>query len=125
VSIKVDLDELVATLGDYRYAYLLTTGADARPHAVAVTPDLVDGLFHIGEPGRRTSANTETHPAVSLVYPPATPDGYSLIVDGEATVEGSALHIRPTWAVLHRPATDQHPATNPGCDADCRPLTGN
>ena len=122
MSIKVDLASLDAALGEYGYAYLLTTGADAKPHAVAVTPVLVDGVFRIGEPGRRTGANAQVHPIVSLVYPPATPGGYSLIVDGEAELDGSELRVRPTSGVLHRPATAEHPATNPGCEADCRPL---
>ncbi|MCK0091155.1 pyridoxamine 5'-phosphate oxidase family protein [Rhodococcus sp. HNM0563] len=122
MSIKVDLDALDAALGDFEYAYLLTTGTDAKPHAVAVTPVLVDGVFRIGEPGRRTGTNAQVHPGVSLVYPPAIPGGYSLIVDGEAELDGSVLHVRPTSGVLHRPATAEHPAINPGCDADCRPL---
>ncbi|MFD6858510.1 pyridoxamine 5'-phosphate oxidase family protein [Rhodococcus sp. NPDC060090] len=122
MSIKVDLDALDTALGEYGYAYLLTTSADAKPHAVAVSPVLVDGVFRIDEPGRRTSVNAQVHPIVSLVYPPAIPGGYSLIVDGEAELAGAVLHVRPSSGVLHRPATAEHPATNSGCEADCRPL---
>jgi hypothetical protein len=47
---------------------------------------------------------------VMLVFPPSKPDGFSLIVDGEAAVDGDGagdgdgVTVTPTWAVLHRPA---------------------
>ncbi|MCK8670027.1 pyridoxamine 5'-phosphate oxidase family protein [Rhodococcus sp. HM1] len=124
MSIKVDLAALDAALADFGYAYLLTTGADFRPHAVAVTAEWNGTDLTVGEPGRRTTANIGVHPVVSLVHPPAEPGGYSLIVDGEAVLDGDALRVRPTSAVLHRPATPETPPQNPGCSADCRPLTG-
>ncbi|MEZ5153708.1 pyridoxamine 5'-phosphate oxidase family protein [Rhodococcus zopfii] len=124
MSIKVDLAALDAALADFGYAYLLTTGADCRPHAVAVTAAWNGTDLTIGEPGRRTAANIGVHSAVSLVHPPSEPGGYSLIVDGEASLDDGALRVRPTSAVLHRPATPDTPPQNPGCTADCRPLTG-
>jgi hypothetical protein len=42
---------------------------------------------------------------VVLVFPPATADGMSMIVDGEGSVDGDGVVVHPTWAVLHRPAT--------------------
>lgn len=124
VSIKVDLAALDAALRDFGYAYLLTTGSDARPHAVAVTAAWNGTDLTIHGLGRRTAANIGIHPAVSLVHPPAEPGGYSLIVDGEATLGDEVLRVRPTSAVLHRPATEETPPQNPGCTADCRPLSG-
>lgn len=124
VSIKVDLAALDAALADFGYSYFLTTGADFRPHAVAVTAAWNGAELRIDEPGRRTAANVGVHPAVSLVHPPAEPGGYSLIIDGEAMLEDEALRVRPISAVLHRPATPDTPPQNPGCTADCRPLTG-
>jgi len=38
------------------------------------------------------------------VYPPATADGLSLIVDGSATVDGTIVSFLPSTAVMHRPA---------------------
>jgi len=44
-------------------------------------------------------------PWVSLVFPPVDhSEGFSLVVDGRAEVDGSFVDVRPTWAVLHRPA---------------------
>jgi hypothetical protein len=37
---QVDLDRLAATLDKYTYAYSIMTGANRRPHAVAVRTDL-------------------------------------------------------------------------------------
>ncbi|MFZ2528292.1 MAG: pyridoxamine 5'-phosphate oxidase family protein [Rhodococcus sp. (in: high G+C Gram-positive bacteria)] len=121
MSIPVNLAALDAALADFGYAYLLTTG-DSRPHAVAVTPVRSGVDLLIDGPGRRTAANAGAHPAVSLVYPPAEAGGYSLIVDGDATVRDGVLQVRPTSAVLHRPTTADAPSQNPGCAADCRPL---
>ena len=42
------------------------------------------------------------NPLVVLMFPPSQPDGMSLIVDGEAEVNGDGVVVKPTWAVLHR-----------------------
>jgi hypothetical protein len=39
-----------------------------------------------------------------LVWPPRTAGDFSLIVDGDAAVEGNQLTITPTRAVFHRAA---------------------
>ena len=54
-------------------------------------------------------------PTVSLLWPPTAAAEYSLIVDGDATVDGSTVRIAPTRAVRHRPA--------PGGGNDCAPVT--
>ena len=42
---------------------------------------------------------------VSVVFPPSErSDGMSLVVDGQATVDGDLVDVAPTWAVLHRKA---------------------
>ena len=41
---------------------------------------------------------------VVLLFPPIEADGFSMIVDGEAEVNGDGVVVTPTWAVLHRPA---------------------
>ena len=106
MSIPVAIDEIRRVAdGQAGFAYLLTVGADGRPHAVAITPtDAPDGL--VCAVGRTSAANAAARPAVSLVWPPATPDDYSLIVDGLAEVDGGTITVRPTGAVRHRPAAD-------------------
>ncbi len=73
------------------------------------------------------SATRWERPLVTLLWPPAEPGGYSLIVDGTVTsAEGAgtgdnSVVVRPTKAVLHRPAVSPDDAS-PGCGSDCVPL---
>lgn len=122
MSIRVELGELAAALEAYSFAYLLTVNDDGRPHAVAVTPVLEDGAMRVSELGRRTTANAVARPAISLVWPPSEPGGYSLIVDGDAETADDDLLITPTTAVLHRPAPAGAEPSTTGCEADCRPI---
>ncbi len=65
--------------------------------------------------GKSSCANASARPNVSLLWPPATVDDYSLIVDGHASVDGSTVRVVPSRAVRHRPA--------PGGGNDCAPVT--
>jgi hypothetical protein len=102
VSIPVALEDLPDKLAEYPWCYLVTTGEE-RPHLLAVKPSVVkDGLRF--ETGHSSRANVVRNSLVVLMFPPAAPDGMSLIVDGEAEVNGDGVVVRPTWAVLHRSA---------------------
>ncbi len=126
MSIPVEIDDLRSALDDYGWAYLLTVRDDQRPHAVAVTPTW-DGDELVAAVGRGTARNAATRPQVSLCYPPPTPDGYSLIVDGAATVldgdGASVLRLAPVTAVKHRPAPDGFTGSPSGCASDCLPVS--
>jgi hypothetical protein len=122
MSIKVDLDQLAEALADFTFAYLITVGDDYRAHTVAVQPVLSDGVVDVGAIGNTTRRNVGQHDGVTLVWPPSKPGGYTLIVDGLGRASEDALRVEPTRAVLHRPATPETPATNPGCLHDCVPL---
>ena len=74
----------------------------------------------MGGVGRHSQENVATRPDVTLVFPPSDPSGFSLLVDGAATVDGSTVTVGPSKAILHRPA--------PGPDgrragSDCRDIT--
>jgi hypothetical protein len=107
------LREQTARFGDS--AYVITVTDDGKPHAVAVTVGWDDDTLTFGA-GRTTTANAAERPDVALLWPPVEPGGYSLIVDGCAArrqgASGDGLVVRPTRAVLHRPA----PAGSPGSD---------
>ena len=126
MSVKVDLGELGQHLQRHPFAYLLTVGEDLRAHAVAVQPTLDEGGLVMTGLGRRTSENLAARPDVSLVWPPHEPGGYSLIVDGRATVIDETARVEPGHAVLHRPpdhAPEGTAATDgTGCGNDCVPL---
>ena len=58
-----------------------------------------------------------------MLWGAPTADDYSLIVDGEAAVDGQEgeLRITVTRAVLHRPGAPRQ-ATGSSCGSDCVPL---
>jgi hypothetical protein len=122
MSIAVDLDKLAAAVHGFGFAYLLTVSDDLRAHAVAVTPEWVDGAL-VMDVGRRSAANTAARSNISLIWPPVEPSGYSLIVDGDASVVGSTVTFTPGKAVLHRPAAVPSGEVADGaCGSDCQPL---
>lgn len=119
VSMDVALDDLATTLDRYTFAYLTTVGTGTRAHIVAVRPVLDGVVLRITQPGGKTGRNVGEQPAVSLVWPPSDPDGYSLIVDGTGVLDGDELGVTPTRAVLHRPAPSATPNPDTGCQSDC------
>jgi hypothetical protein len=111
MSIRVELEELRAVAEQQMpFAYLMTVSGDGAARAVAIRPHITDDVITC-EAGRHSCENAIARPNVSLLWPPADPADYSLIVDGTATVDGSFVRIRATRAVRHRPA--------PGGGSDC------
>lgn len=119
MSIEVGLSELADAVARYRFAYLLTSDGDARPRAVAVTPGIDGESFVIDGIGRRSRDNLVARPDVTLLWPPGSVSGYSLIVDGLATMYGDSVRVAPTRAVLHRPAPRPGPSAPGECESDC------
>ena len=120
MSIGVELKELreqVAACGSY--AYLLTVTDDGRPHAVSLQIDW-DGDELVCGPGKRTVANAERSPEVSLLWPVSGRPGFALIVNGraEVRVDGDTANVavKPTDAVLHK--------TPEGDGPGCMPVAG-
>ena len=123
MSIPVDVADLAEALQDFGAGYLLTTTAGAVK-VVTVEPTVTDGVLLVAGPGKGTIANLADNPAVTLVFPPREPRGFTLLVDGAAEVAGEDVRITPAAAVLHRPAShaDGPPAPD-GCGNDCAPLS--
>jgi hypothetical protein len=124
MSVEVDVEQLAEALRGYGFAYLLTVSDDQRTHAVAVTPSAQEGALRFTDGlGRRTRANLEARPDVTLLWPPGDAGGYTLIADGRVTVVDDVATFEPQRAVLHRPA--DHGSTVPGaggCGNDCVPV---
>ena len=125
MSIPVDLADLERTLADFGPGYLLTT-TDGVVRAVSAEPQVVDGVLVVADAGRRTNANIAANPTVTLLFPPREDRGYSLLVDGTATVDGETARVTPGSAVLHRPRRhadgEVTEAPHDGCGADCKPV---
>jgi hypothetical protein len=129
MSVSVDLHGLRDRVSDFgSRAFLVTVGDDGRPHVVSVHVD-VEGDVLVVAAGRRTTANVQARPDVTLLWAAPTSvgvmvdatdtgcdrtpdssdfvalDDYGLIVDGTGElVEGDppSVAIRATAAVLHR-----------------------
>lgn len=126
MSIPVDLAALGEELGRRVTAYLLLSGPSARPHVVEVAPELADGVLVLAEPGRTARRVIGDHPAVSLLMPPTEPGGYSLIVDGDGSLDADGgLRVVPSTAVLHRASRHGDTPSTSDCGNDCRPLDGS
>ena len=119
MSVAVGLVQLQSEIERYgSLPYLLTVSPDGRPHAVAL-PIGWEGDRLIGAAGRSTAENVAAHPVVTLLWPPIETDGYTLIVDGEGSVDGGQVRVQPVKALLHRPAPG---ATLNACGHDCVPV---
>src|SRR4051794_21168820 len=103
MSIPVDVADLERALADFGAGYLLTVGEDRRVKVVTVESALSDGALLVPGPGRGTLANLEANTAVTIVFPPPLPKGFTLLVDGTGEVAGEDVRVTPTGAVLHRP----------------------
>lgn len=111
--------QLTEILTRYCFAYLVTIGDDARTHVVPVHATPANDTLLVRGLGRKTHANIAAHPAVTLVWPPADPSDYSVIVDGVGSIRGEELAVAPIRAVLHRPVQSQTITSGEGCQSDC------
>lgn len=116
---------LADSFSDYPFTYLVTVNEKMRSHVVPVTAELRAGEVIVSGVGKRSLANVAFQESVSLVSPPTRPDGYSLIIDGDAKVVGDDLQLTLTRAVLHRSSSVQGAQSNPsgGCTSDCVELS--
>jgi hypothetical protein len=109
VSVEVPIPQLFDEIAEWGFGYLLTVTDDGRTHLLALRPAVrEDGdrrALRFDAGGGRACRNAEERPHVSLVFPPRPDsDGMSLVVDGDASVEGDFVDVFPSWAVLHRQA---------------------
>ena len=123
MSISVDVAKLEAALADFGAGYLLSTAGHGRVKAVTVEPKVVDGALIITGPGGGSSRNITENGQVTVLFPPMEPRGYTLLIDGTATIEGDNARVVPSSAVLHRPASHSDgPGVPGGCGHDCEPV---
>jgi hypothetical protein len=95
--VPVSVEELGRQVAHFgAWPYIITVAGDGRPHAVSVEVAWADGSFTAAG-GRSTSRNVAAHPnAVTLLWAPFEPGGYSLIVDVQAP--GPCDGGRRSWA---------------------------
>lgn len=127
MSVQVALERLRSEIENFALdPYVLTVSDDHRPHCASVAVQWDEDQLVMGA-GNRTLAKAAARPSISLLWAPTVVGGYSLIVDATTTAtsgtgEGdNCLTVRPTRAVLHRPATEGADATS-ACGADRVPV---
>ena len=122
-------------VGQWGFGYLLTVSDDSTTHLLALRPLVSGEVLRFEAGGGRASRNATARPQVSIVFPPAEhSNGFSLVVNGEATVDGEFVDVRPTSLRPHnhsapcvlgsgirsivmglvgaaRPSSDAHPRT--------------
>ena len=98
----MDLDRLAGEIESFGpVAYVLTVDDAGRPHAVHLPVAWRDGAV-TASVGKTTAANAAARPSICLLWSPTEAGGYSLLVDGSASVEGDRLSVEPSRAILHR-----------------------
>ncbi len=126
VSIPVRIEDLAQAVAEYDAAYLLTNRA-GRTKVVTLEPLVSDDRIVADGVGSGSSANLAENPQCTLVFPPAERHGYTLLIDGTATVIDGRLAMRPATAVRHRPVSHSDGPPAPGesadCVNDCRPVS--
>lgn len=105
MSIPVDVARLGEALTDFGSGYLLTVSPRARVKALTVDVRAEGALLLAMGPSPGSGANLAANPAVTLVFPPAQPHGFTLIVDGTGRAVGDDFEITPESAILHRPSS--------------------
>lgn len=108
MSVRVEMADLPDQIVARGPGFLLSSVMDSRPHAVHLRFEVAaaDGQVELrATAGRTARGNVGQRPAVTVLFPAAEPDDYSLLVDGEARLDGDDhIIITATSAVLHRPA---------------------
>ena len=119
MTVPVGLEQLRSEAAKYGDTpYLLTVSDDGRPHAVSVRVAWDHGDLKLSG-GVRSRSNASTRPHVTLLWPAIEDGGFSLILDGTASISGEQIAVRPVSAVLHRSL-----AASPerAAGSECRPV---
>ena len=103
MSIAVALEHLRDEISNRGDAAFAVSVGDDGPHVVSVRVAW-DGDQLVGGAGNRTATNVGQRPAITLLWPSAAFEDFSLLVDGDATAVDGTLRVTPQKAVLHRSA---------------------
>lgn len=104
----MELGDLAGEIERWGFGYLTTVSDDGRPHLLALRPVVEDAatpVLRFDAGAGRACRNAAARPDVAVMFPPAPhSDGFSLVLDGTAAVDGDHVDVTVTSALLHRPA---------------------
>ena len=104
MSLAGEVTRLAEPVGGLGPGYLLTLSPQARVEVLRVDVRGEGALLVASGPSPGSGANLAANPAVTLVFAPAQPHGFSLIVDGVGRAVGDDFEVTPESAILHRPS---------------------
>lgn len=128
MSIPVPRESLEAVMATYGSALLVTLPDAGVPHpggerprgtwprVLTVDPQMDGDHVLITSLPPMFPAIMEAESRVTVAWPATQWHGYTLIVDGHATVSGDSVRITLDHAVLHRPATHADGPPPPSMD---------
>ena len=105
MTIPVPIDALAAVLRDFDHAYLITQrGAEEYATVLTVDPFMRGDELIITTERDSVRANVASDDRVTLIWPPTTRHGHSLIMDGRGSLAVDEIRIAIDHATLHRPS---------------------
>jgi hypothetical protein len=108
MSIRVEMADLPAEIVARGPGFLLSSVMDSRPHAAHLSFEVAADAGQVelrASAGRTARANCRNRPAVTVLWPAVEDGDNSLIVDGDARLDGDEhVIVSVVSAVLHRPA---------------------
>lgn len=107
MSVKVTSQDLEKLLKDYGNSAFVVTVAKNLRAKVVHSPIFLEEDFFICTPGEGTLNNLNDNRSITLIFPPYSEGGFSMIIDGDGEVidpEEGTIKISFINGVLHRPA---------------------
>lgn len=107
MTILVPMEKLAAVVATFGSAQLLTQPGSGWVKVHTVDPVVVEGpngvAVRVDAEWGSSRRNAEANPQVTLVWASPFRHGWTLLLDGWASVEGEAVIIVPDHAMLHQP----------------------
>lgn len=105
MTIPVPIDALAAVLRDFDHAYLITQrGVAEYAKVLTVDPFMRGDELVIATERNSVRSNVASDDRVTLIWPPRTHHGHSLIMDGRGSLAVDEIRIAIDHAILHRPS---------------------
>jgi hypothetical protein len=109
VSIPISPDDLEAAAEGRPWVFLITSSSGSEAsHVVSLRVEWANaGCMRLTVGEGRAARNITAGSSPVVVFPPGGSGEraeYSIIVDGEASLDGGVLTITPSGAMWHRPA---------------------
>jgi len=107
MSIKVTIEDIDKRLDEYGNSAFVVTMTEEGKAKIVHSLIFLEDDFLICTPGKGTIKNLTASSSVSLIFPPYSDGGFSMIIDGVGQIldlEKGFMKVTITGGVLHRSA---------------------